>query len=118
MAEAAQLETELNHLTVSKKYCVKQFSMMTRQMLRLAGLELINTGGGCTALRRDDGPYYILVTDDGGLSAPVNLDEKVVIGQYDENEVLTRECLTLTFREALHHLTLHTIPWTACYEED
>lgn len=118
MAEAAELEAELSHLTIGKKYNIKQFSAMTRQMLKFAGLELVNTGGGCTALRRDYGQYYVLVTDNEGISAPTNLSDGVWVVQYDGDEIMTRECTTLTFREALHHLTLDTVPWTVDYEED
>lgn len=68
----------------------------------LDGFEVVETGGGCLALRRDVGGFYMLLTSECGSDVPDEQDwEQNLIGIYrkdDDSEVMcmpARELLDL-----------------------
>ncbi|SBW84632.1 hypothetical protein PVE_R2G0606 [Pseudomonas veronii 1YdBTEX2] len=68
----------------------------------LEGFDVVETGGGCLALRRDAGGFYMLLTSECGSDVPEEEDwEQNLIGIYrkdDDSEVMcmsARELLDL-----------------------
>lgn len=57
-----------------------------KQLAESHGFEPVETGGGCTALRKDlvTSDRYWLITDEGDCAIPTRPDEPVLIGFYED----------------------------------
>lgn len=68
----------------------------------LAGFSKVHTGGGCMALRRDAGDFFIMLTDEGGCDLPDEQDwEQNLIGIHRETDDGDEEVLCMSAREFL-----------------
>ncbi|MCU9527554.1 hypothetical protein [Pseudomonas mosselii] len=68
----------------------------------LCGFSKVHTGGGCMALRRDAGDFYIMLTDEGGSDLPDEQDwEQNLIGIYRETDEGDEEVICMSAREFL-----------------
>lgn len=66
----------------------------------LEGFEVVETGGGCLALRRDAGEFYMLLTSECGSDVPEEDDwEENLIGIYREAD--DSEVMCMSARELL-----------------
>lgn len=53
------------------------------------GWVIASTGGGCMAFTCYITPTkYLMVTDEGGLSLPQNLSDRVMVGYYDKDTLV------------------------------
>lgn len=70
------------------------------KLTALPGFEVVHTGGGCKALRRDANGFYTLLTSECGSDVPDEEDwEENLIGVYRDAD--DEEVLCLTARELL-----------------
>lgn len=59
------------------------------------GFQLVHTGGGCMAMRRDFGSHYMLLTSDDGSDVPDMEDwQSSLIGVYRESDDEPLACVT------------------------
>lgn len=78
---------------------------------RLEGFEVVETGGGCLALRRNVGEFYMLLTSECGSEVPDEEDwEENLIGIYREGqgEDDDSEVICMSARELLDLLNNDT----------
>ncbi|MBP3998299.1 hypothetical protein [Pseudomonas koreensis] len=62
---------------------------------RSSGFVAVHTGGGCMALRRDSGDFYILITSDDGSDVPDMQDwNSSLIGVYRDSDDEEIACIT------------------------
>lgn len=60
-----------------------------------SGFNAVHTGGGCMALRRDSGDFYILITSDDGCDVPDTQDwDSSLIGVYRNSDDEEIACVT------------------------
>ncbi|RMM39284.1 hypothetical protein QO021_30165 (plasmid) [Pseudomonas amygdali pv. lachrymans] len=73
----------------------------------LEGFEVVETGGGCLALRRDAGELYMLLTSECGSDVPDEEDwEENLIGIYREDD--DSEVMCMSARELLDLINTET----------
>lgn len=65
----------------------------TSRLARERGYDVVETGGGCTALQKfaKMGEGYVLITDANDPSVPATADRPVLVGWYDDEGDLDRE---------------------------
>lgn len=84
----ALLRPRLDHL---RRICAAPWA----KLLVDAGYGLTETGGGCTAWRRDAGEKYVLITDGDGSAELWTNDEVVFVGEYGPDDTQEIRMATL-----------------------